>query len=191
LFKVSCLDFVDALPAGALAPVVRAWDLAATDAKRGNEPHWTVGVKLTKNSSGRYIVVDVIRLRGGPREVEDSIVAAARVDGRGVTIGLPIDPGQAGKSQVAYLTSQLAGYHVISSKETGAKATRAAPVASQVEVGNVTLLRANWNHAFVEELRDFPFGRKDDQVDALSHAFEMLLVNRAPARTLEVPYLGR
>jgi predicted phage terminase large subunit-like protein len=191
LFKVGCLEFVDALAPETLAPVVRAWDLAATDATGRNDPDWTVGVKLTRNSSGRYIVIDVIRLRGGPREVEDSIVAAARTDGRGVTIGLPIDPGQAGKSQVAYLTSQLAGYHVSSSKETGAKATRATPIASQIAVGNVTLLRANWNHAFIEELRDFPFGRKDDQVDALSHAFEMLLDSRTPARTLAVSYLGR
>ena len=64
---------------------------------------------------------------------------------------------------------------MISSRETGAKTTRARPVASQIEAGNVTLVRANWNHAFIEELRDFPFGRKDDQVDALSRAFDMLL----------------
>jgi hypothetical protein len=43
--------------------------------------------------------------------------------------------------------------------------------ASQVEAGNLAIVRATWNHAFLEELRDFPFGRKDDQVDALSRAF--------------------
>lgn len=191
LFKVACLEFIDMLPPGSVGPVVRAWDLAATTATGSNDPDWTVGVKLTRHGSGRYTVLDVVRLRGSPREVEDSIVTTARADGPSVTIGLPMDPGQAGKSQISYLTSQLAGHHVISSRETGAKASRAAPVASQMEAGNVFLIRANWNHTFIEELRDFPFGSKDDQVDALSHAFAMLLDAGTPARVLAVPLIGR
>jgi len=191
LFKIACLEYIDALPPGPMGPVVRAWDLAATATTGGNDPDWTVGLKLTRHGSGRYTVLDVVRLRGSPREVEESITTAARADGRGVVVGLPEDPGQAGKSQTAYLTNRLAGYHVIRSRETGAKTTRAAPVASQIDAGNITLFRANWNHAFIEELRDFPYGRKDDQVDALSHAFGMLLDIGAPARTIAVPYMER
>jgi len=191
LFKVSCLDFIDAPITRSTIPVVRAWDLAATTTTGHNDPDWTVGIKLTHNGSGRYIVLDVIRLRGSPREVEDAIAIAARADGRSVTIGLPVDPGQAGKSQTSYLASQLAGHHVVTSRETGAKATRATGIASQMEVGNVALVRAGWNHAFIEELRDFPFGRKDDQVDALSRAFGLLLSIGPPTRTLSVSHIGR
>lgn len=191
LFKIACIEFIDALPQGPIGPVVRAWDLAATMTTGGNDPDWTVGVKLTRHNSGRYTVLDVLRLRGSPRETEECIATAARVDGRSVTIGLPEDPGQAGKSQISYLSRQLAGYHVISSRETGAKMTRAVPVASQIDAGNVTLVRANWNHAFIEELRDFPYGRKDDQVDALSRAFGMLLGIGTPARILAVPHMER
>lgn len=191
LFKVGCLEFIDAPPPGPPGPVVRAWDLASTATTGSNDPDWTVGVKLTRHDSGRYTVLDVVRLRGTPREVEESIATAARADGRGVIIGLPEDPGQAGKSQVAYLTSRLAGHHVAPSRETGSKITRAVPVASQIEAGNVALVRANWNSAFLEELRDFPYGRKDDQVDALSHAFDMLLDIGAPAQLLVVPHMVR
>jgi predicted phage terminase large subunit-like protein len=191
LFKISCLEFVDTLPRGTLGPVVRGWDLAATATTGSNDPDWTVGVKLMRHETGRYTVLDVVRFRGGPRDLEDGVAMTARIDGHDVPIGLPEDPGQAGKSQVSYLTRQLAGYRVIPSRETGAKATRAAPVASQIEAGNITLLRAHWNHAFIEELRDFPYGRKDDQVDALSRAFSMLLDIGAPARVLAVPYMGR
>ena len=60
-----------------------------------------------------------------------------------------------------------------------------------MEGRNVAIVRANWNHTFIEELRDFPFGRKDDQVDALSRAFEMLTSAGAPARRLSVSYLTR
>ncbi len=191
LFKVSCMDLIDALPPGMLGPVVRAWDLAATAATGNKDPDWTVGVKLMRSASGHYTILDVVRLRGSAHDSEESITRAALVDGRSVTIGLPQDPGQAGKSQVAYLSRLLAGHHIVSSRETGAKTTRAVPVASQIEAGNVTLVRANWNHAFIEELRDFPFGRKDDQVDALSRAFDMLLDIKTTSRTLTVPHLGR
>jgi predicted phage terminase large subunit-like protein len=191
LFKIACIDFLDTPPKLFPGSVVRAWDLAATVATGGNDPDWTVGVKLGREDSGRFIVLDVVRLRGSPHEVGSAIDEAARIDGRSIVIGLPEDPGQAGKVQVTYLTSQLAGHRISSSPETGAKATRAGPVASQVEARNVAIVRADWNHAFIEELRDFPFGRKDDQVDALSRAFEMLTTAGAPARRLSVPYLTR
>jgi predicted phage terminase large subunit-like protein len=116
---------------------------------------------------------------------------AARLDGRTVTIGLPEDPGQAGKHQANYFVRQLAGYRIDTSRETGSKLTRAAPVASQVEARNVAVVRASWNHAFLEELRDFPYGRKDDQVDALSRAFTVLTERALPARRLALPVLMR
>jgi predicted phage terminase large subunit-like protein len=65
------------------------------------------------------------------------------------------------------------------------------PVASQVEARNVAILRASWNHIFLEELRDFPNGGKDDQVDALSRAFNTLTNIGAPARTLNVRIMSR
>jgi predicted phage terminase large subunit-like protein len=80
---------------------------------------------------------------------------------------------------------------VIASPETGAKLTRAMPVAAQAEAGNLAVLRARWNGDFIEELRDFPLGRKDDQVDALSRAFAMLLDRSPPARRLALPLMIR
>jgi phage terminase large subunit-like protein len=53
------------------------------------------------------------------------------------------------------------------------------------------VLRARWNGDFIEELRDFPLGRKDDQVDALSRAFAMLLDRSPPARRLALPLMIR
>jgi predicted phage terminase large subunit-like protein len=154
---------------------VRAWDLAATDETGASDPDWTCGVKIGQLSDGIWVVCDVVRFRGGPQQVQQGIESTARLDGREVTIGLPQDPGQAGKSQVAWLTGRLAGHKVVSTPETGSKATRAAPFAAQVNVGNVSIVRGTWNAAFIEELRAFPTGRKDDQVDAASRAFATLL----------------
>ncbi len=80
---------------------------------------------------------------------------------------------------------------MIASPETGSKVTRAGPVSAQAEAGLLTMVRAAWNHAFFEELRDFPHGRKDDQVDALSRAFTMLTAAATGGRRLQLNLIGR
>ncbi len=191
LFDPSRLRTIGQQAERAGTPTVRAWDLAATAATGDNDPDWTVGVKLARESVGTYSILDVVRLRGSPRQVEDAIVATAAADGPNVRIGLPEDPGQAGKSQIAYLVTRLSGYHVSASREAGGKAARAAPVASQMDAGNMGLVQAQWNHAFLDELKLFPFGRKDDQVDALARAFGMLTSLSQATRKLNVPLLVR
>ena len=148
--------------------------MAATKDSGTRNPDWTVGLKLVLLPNKCAVVSDIVRVRGGPEEVEAAIRATASRDGKGVQVCLPQDPGQAGKAQVASLTKLLLGFNVHSSPETGDKATRAAPVAAQVNVGNVSLVKAAWNRAFVDELAGFPSGAKDDQVDALSRGFNRL-----------------
>ena len=171
--------------------VVRAWDLAATENTGRNDPDWTAGVKLSRDRNGRYFVLDVARTRGTPHHIEELIVRTAQNDGTKVIVAIPEDPGQAGKSQMSYLTRQLAGFHVISSRETGSKATRAMPLASQVEAGNVSIIRADWTATLIDELRDFPWGRKDDQVDALVRAFTTLTARPRLPNSLTLSILSR
>ncbi|HXT78040.1 MAG TPA: phage terminase large subunit [Acetobacteraceae bacterium] len=191
LFKVECLSSVEATTPTPESAIVRAWDLAATAATSSNDPDWTAGVKLMRTASGHYVILDVIRLQGSPWQVEELIHSTARSDGLMVRIGLPEDPGQAGKSQVTYFAGRLAGYRLSPSRETGSKLTRAMAIASQIEANNVSMIRGNWNRAFIEELRDFPFGRKDDQVDALVRAFSMLIDISEPARRITLPHFSR
>ena len=137
---------------------------------------------MGRTALGRSVLSDVVRLRGRPDEVEAAIVSTAHRDGRRVQISLPQDPGQAGKAQIAYLTKSLAGFVVKSSPETGDKVTRAEPFASQVNVGNVDMIRAEWNGPLVSEMRNFPNGKFDDQVDAASRAFNHLSASRGAMR---------
>ena len=191
LFAIDRLPVLDAAETEQPVRSVRAWDLAATAGHAG-DPDWTVGIRLSRTPTGRYVIDDLVRLRGGPGAVEAAIRATAERDGKGVAIGLPQDPGQAGRAQIAYLTRQLAGFRVHGSPESGSKETRAMPVASQADAGNLALLRAPWNRTLLEELRDFPHGAKDDQVDALSRAFGMLAdAQAAPARRTNVGLLVR
>ena len=190
LFKVAKLSFHDTsnTPNG---QTVRAWDLAATLATGTNNPDWTVGVKMRMEGHDQFMVMDVVRLRGSARDIEQAILTAARSDGTSVHIGLPEDPGQAGKSQVSHLTGLLAGYHVIASRDSGSKFVRAQPLSSQVESGNVSVMRGDWNRAFIDELRDFPYGGKDDQVDAFVRAFTTLIGLGTPARKVVSLHLSR
>ena len=176
LFKVAQIATLDAAPAGR---AVRAWDLAATAQIGTRDPDYTVGLKLVRTNEGAFTVADIVRLRGGPDEVERAIVNTAEQDGHGVTVGLPQDPGQAGKAQLLYLTRKLTGFRIESSPETGDKETRAGPVAAQMNVGNVSMVRGAWNVSFREELAGFPAARHDDQVDALSRGFTMLIARPA------------
>ena len=186
LFKVANIKRIEQIPAG-ITQVCRAWDLASTAQSGRNDPDFTAGVKLGRTKDGSYVVLDVLRDRGGPDDVENWIVNSAKSDGQAVRVGLPQDPGQAGKTQVLYLTRKLAGHRVESSPETGDKETRAGPIASQCNVGNLIVVthdsqgnKLGWVEPFLDELAGFPNGSKDDQVDALSRAFSMVGLGRQP-----------
>ncbi len=145
LFSIDRITFIDRHNQVGSKAAIRAWDLAATGITGQNDPDWTVGIKLVQQSDGRYVVADIVRIRGTPHQVEELVVTTAHRDGPKVVVGIPEDPGQAGKSQMAYLTRQLAGFHVIAARETGSKSTRAMPLASQIEAGNFEVVRAEWN----------------------------------------------
>lgn len=165
IFKPDNITVVGAAPVG--TRWVRAWDFASVYG--GGD--WTAGSMLGVTPDKRYIIGDMVRLQGSPDMVEAALKNTAGRDGTSVNINIPQDPGQAGKSQVAYFTRQLAGFTVHSSPESGDKITRAEPFASQVNVGNVMMVRGEWNNALIAELRSFPNGINDDQVDALSRSF--------------------
>ena len=168
IFKPDAMQTIDAVPVG--TRFVRGWDLAATQG--GGD--WTAGVKIGWMPDGRYLIAHSNRFQGGPHEVKTTLVNTAQLDGPECRVRLPQDPGQAGKAQAASLIGALAGYPATSKPVTGDKTTRASPLAAQVNVGNVLMLRGGWNAEFVEELRMFPAGTHDDQVDAASDAFNEL-----------------
>jgi predicted phage terminase large subunit-like protein len=189
LLSIKPIDVMDFPPLSGNS--VRAWDMASTSKRSDNDPDWTVGIKLHRNDRQHFTITDIVRIQGSPRQVEEIVLQTARLDGPSVTISLPKDPGSAGGFVSSYLARQLAGHNLIITPEIGPKASRAAPVSSQIEAGNVSIVRASWTHAFLEELRDFPHGTKDDQVDALSRAFSALLEQATPARRMTVPFLAR
>ncbi|MBU3640007.1 phage terminase large subunit [Polynucleobacter sp. AP-RePozz3-80-G7] len=175
-FRREWCEIVDAIPSG--TRFVRYWDLAATPKTEGNDPDWTIGVKLGHNPvTGLYYVAHVVRLRDTSLKVENSIINMASSDTSACRIGLPQDPGQAGKSQASYLIGKLAGYTVTARPERGSKIIRFGPFSAQAQAGNVKILRGSWNEAFFTSLEGFPDANHDDDVDACGGAFGMFTNN--------------
>jgi predicted phage terminase large subunit-like protein len=184
-------ETVDAVPAG--LSIVRYWDLAATEKIEGNDPDWTVGIKLGHSkSTGLFYLLDAIRLRGSPLTVETAIRNTASADGKSVVIGLPQDPGQAGKVQVADLIRKLAGYIVKAGPERGDKITRFSPFSSQAQAGNVKILRGPWNTAVFDSLEAFSEDvPHDDDADACAGAFAMFTMALRQTTSTFVPTMER
>lgn len=169
-FKPGNIEIIDALPAG--LRFTRGWDLAAT--KDAGDA--TASVKMATLSGITYIA-DATNDRGSPEEVERLLINTTKRDGSNTKQSIPQDPGQAGKAQKAYLSKSLSGYTFVFSTESGDKATRASPLASQVNVGNVKMLKGHWNDVVIQQMSMFPNAKHDDIIDAASRAYNDLSVN--------------
>lgn len=161
-----------------IVSLVRKWDLAATEPAETNpDPDWTAGVLMAKLTSGRYAILDVIRVRVRANKVRELVKRTAENDGKAVRVGISQDPGQAGKEQASSYVAMLAGHTVVIVNESGAgnKVTKAEPLAAQWQANNVDVLEGAWNADFFAELEAFPTPKvHDDQVDAAAGAFSLL-----------------
>ena len=171
-FKREWFEIVDAAPADARR--VRYWDLAATEPKQGKDPDWTAGAKMG-GKDGIFYIEDIKRIRQTPRHVEALIRQTAELDGQSVEIYMEQEPGSSGVNTIDHYRRRiLLGFTFRGNKTTGSKETRANPVSAAAEAGNIKLVRGPWINDFLDEAEAFPGGSHDDQVDAVSGAFEML-----------------
>lgn len=163
--------------------LVRYWDKAASD----GDGDYTVGALLGRRN-GDFYVLDVTRGQWSTFQRESVIKETAERDATqygNVAIWIEQEPGSGGVDSAQATIRNLAGFSVRAERPSGDKATRAEPLAAQLEAGNVTLKRGVWNNAYIDELCSFPNGRHDDQVDASSGAFNKLARNILKARSFQ------
>lgn len=163
--------------------IVRYWDLAATAVKKrdngrdANDPDWAVGL-LAAWDGYHWYVLHVARLRNDPAAVDQAIDNTALMDGVEVPVWIEQEPGSSGKMYVSQVARRLKRHAVEGHRPTGSKLARARVVSAKVRQRLVRVVRAPWNDAFFDELEDFTGvegeDAHDDQVDALSGAFDRL-----------------
>jgi predicted phage terminase large subunit-like protein len=171
LFKREWFDIVAAAPA--IASRVRYWDKASGLSEAAD---YTAGVLMARDARGLLYVEDVVHGRWSAHERDTVMRQTAALDaeryGR-----VPIWIEQVfglGQEAAQQAVRALAGYTVHTERVTKTKVERADPLAAQCEAGNVKLVRAPWNAAYLNELCSFPGGAHDDMVDASSGAFHKL-----------------
>lgn len=167
-FEWQKLQIAETLPK--MQRVVRFWDKAGTDGGGA----YTAGVKMGLGQDGLFYVMDVVRGQWSAPQRERTIRATAELDGIVVKQWIEQEPGSGGKESAEATVRNLAGYSVEAERPTGDKAVRAEPFAVQVEAGNVRMVRAEWNQAYIDEMKTFPVGKYKDQMDASGGAFNKL-----------------
>lgn len=169
---------------------VRSWDLAGSVPSPLNpDPDWSAGALVsyqpeqtafttldgTEIHAGSFCIEDIIRLREGPSQVEQAVLNAARRDGPGVRVVIEREPGQSGLSQLDHFRQVLQGVALVEEfRPSGPKEVRAQLIATAAEQGRVQLVGGEYRQLFFDECRDFPYGKHDDQVDAVSAGFAAL-----------------
>lgn len=187
LFQVDNIRQIDELPDEPFI-AVRAWDLAGSEGKGA----YTVGTKLLwGQKSQQFYVADVQRQQLGGGGVRELIEKIADEDGISTRIIIPKDPGQAGKAQSEDIIALLRGYSVKAEAQSGSKELRAEPLASQIEIGKVSVLKRVWTKPWLDELRFFPKSRLKDQVDSVASAFnELSALTRRNRKTPQLTVVG-
>jgi predicted phage terminase large subunit-like protein len=146
----------------------RGWDFAASEGKRSD---WTATARVRRGSDKCFYLMDSEAMRGSPDKVDKFITKYHGLDAKTLQWSIPQDPGQAGKSQVAYIVRELTvGRHVTSSRELG-KEKSAKPVSSQAAQGNFKIVRHKGWEIVRSQMIEFPYGDYDDLIDAISRAF--------------------
>lgn len=176
MFQSAWFETIDASRVPQHGDTIRFWDLAATAKTPDNDPDYTVGALVSYDHRTKcYFIRDIQRLRDTAGRVERRVRQIAEHDGKSVRIHIEEEPGSAGKTVIHhYRTNVLNGWTVRGERPTGDKIVRAEPFAARAEHGEVKLVRAPWNQAFLDEAVLFPDSRHDDQIDAIAGAMTIL-----------------
>lgn len=194
MFDKSWIDLSREFPH--LGTAVRYWDMAATKERVGYDPSWTCGTLLAYDGIRTFYVLDVKRVREGPKGVEDLVKKTAWEDKltyldtarlRYVHTYMETEPGSAGKIVIDHFAGLLVGFPFWGDRVTGSKYDRASPVSAAAERREIKIhldegRRLNWLPAWYDELEAFPETKHKDQVDSLSGAFNKLVFQKRPPK---------
>ncbi len=178
ILKIDKVQIHDEAPEG--LRWVRAWDLASTEKEiLKSDPDWTAGIlEAVKYETVAGVAIPhlwikhVLRGQWEAPERDRRIVQIAQMDGPGVRVGTESVAGY--KDTYTRLKETLSGVRNVDKIVPATdKLVRVNPLEPIFEVGNVHLIRGDWNQAFLDECGEFPSGAHDDQVDAMSCGWKM------------------
>jgi predicted phage terminase large subunit-like protein len=144
--------------------IVQSWDFAVKD---GEQNDWSVCI--TAYAKGNFVfILDVYRERLNYPAQREAIIRLARQHCAGVVLIEGAANGSPLVSDLRHLNASGVPTPLAVTPK-GSKVERMSVQSHRIEAGDVRLPeRADWLDAFRAEVLAFPYGRHDDQVDALS-----------------------
>lgn len=185
LFKEKTLkdSIIDEMPDIRIVRTIRGTDMAVT--RKGD---YSAFVKWQRDERGHLYIVDVKWIQTEyPEDIlEQCVLKDNPAWEQGFTYCeyfLEKEGGSSATHQMRYIHNFMkayikAGIQFIFIPSTVNKFTRARPLANAFRQGKISILKADWNKAFIDELKDFgPDDREyehDDQVDAASIGYNQI-----------------
>jgi phage terminase large subunit-like protein len=199
-FALDAIRFVDA-PPSRIVRTARGWDFGSSEpTSKEPNPDWTEGARVSWCEGGEIYIEDVASAQLGPIATTRFVERVAERDGPLVEQAIFQDAGAAGKrdaeTTAALLEELRLSARIVSSarrsnetdpeparrsskkreRSSPAKQALAKPWALLAEQGRVYARRAEWNAKLRRQTHPFPNGKKDDLIDAISCAVQVLEV---------------
>lgn len=162
--------------------IIQSWD---TTFKNTLGADYVVGQVWGKKDSKFYMLYQV-RGRFSFNETKQLIVATAQKFPKAAAI--LIEESANGYAIINELSSTIPG--IIPIKAIGSKESRASAVTPYVEAHNVFLPADSTGDMIIDECTRFPYGKNDDQVDALTQALNYFRDNDRKIQTFNKSLLG-
>ena len=156
---------------------IRFWDIATTTKTTSD---YSASCFMTRSSDNRYFIYNMTRHKLSYPDLKKKIIETAIDDGVGVHIGFEKVGQQQAIIDDIRREPLLARYVIKGLSITKDKITRAYPLASQAELGNLILNNGSWVREFKSECVNFNAENvskghgHDDMVDAATGSFELL-----------------
>ena len=176
-FNIDKLQFIehDDLRNYYLDQTVRSYDCAYSDETKGEVNDRTASVLMSRTREGYYIIHQLSVGRYG-ENLFNVIQSTARLDSANIPI--LIETGTAGGSSKALFDvykTRLSSYNVRQSKPITSKVDRAFGLKEAILDGKVLVCLDDQSRAeLLNEMKGFPLMKRDDIVDACSHAYNYL-----------------
>lgn len=156
------------------AVIIQSWDLTFGTIQNG---------KKKKASSGDYVAGHVWAVIGGTKWVlvdrvhdrftfTEQVAQVQRMAAKWPqTSRVYVEKAANGAAMISTLAKRAALIKPVIPQ--GSKEVRALAIQPVVDEGNVAMLDTVFTEAMFQEFRDFPFGKHDDDVDAMTQAINM------------------
>lgn len=171
--KLNYCDITD-VPDSAQAIWARGWDLAISEDQASD---YTVGALLAFEPEQRLLyIIEMFRKKQAWVKLKSSMFDVVEQDVQRGVHGEGIEAVAGFGVVFSEIKNKFLGRIKVRKRnpKKGGKLLRAQPWFNLIEAGKVYLVRGPWNKDFVEELRTFPDGNHDDQIDGVSVGYEMI-----------------